>query len=144
MHFVNCQSSLVMEPFEGEIARGTRVSSGKFTGDTHQQWRLVPVRKGTYRITTVDPSRCLSVQDDSVRPRAPIMLWKYEEAESQHWRLVCDAGAANALNTVRIFNCASNLCLMPMPGSGHLIQTEPANLLNQDWWVLVAPLLDVE
>jgi hypothetical protein len=144
IHFINCQSSLVMEPMEGAIANGVRVCCGKLTGDAHQQWRFLPVRKGTYRITMADQSKCLSVQNDSVKPRAPIILWDYEAIESQHWRLLCDPGAANTLSTVRIVNCASNLCLMPKPGSGHLMQTQLANLLNQDWWVLVTPLVDFE
>jgi len=144
IHFINCQSSLVMEPFEGEIANGIRISSGKFTGDTHQQWRLLPVRKGVYRIASAHRSKCLSVQDDSLKPRAPIMLWEYQKVESQHWRLVFDAGAANTLNTVRIANCASNLGLMPTPGTGHLIQMPLTNIINQDWWVLVAPIVEVD
>ena len=142
IHFLNCRSSQVVQPDDGSIANGVRLFCAKFTGDAHQQWRLVSVREGVYRITTSDSSKSWSVQNDVAKTKAPIMLWDYEGVESQHWRVRTNPGADSGLTTLRIFNAATDLCAMPSPDRGHLLLTNWESLLDQDWWLLVAPLME--
>lgn len=140
LRFMNCFSRLVMQPTDGAIGNSIRIRCSRFAGDAYQQWRFVPVGKGVYRIATVDLAKCLSVQDDSTRENKPIILWDYEEGnDSQHWRVRFGAGAENTLDTVRIVNCRSGLCLTA-PDDGYVTQTTFENYRNQDWWLIAAPV----
>jgi len=141
IHFINSRNGLTLEPRDGEIANGVRLECGKFTGDSHQAWLLYPAENRGYRIITSDKTKCISVENDSKRKRAAIVLWDYEGHETQRWQLISDQGTANALSTVRIVNCASGLCLLPTVGDKQIVQEAIENCIDEDWWILAAPTL---
>jgi hypothetical protein len=139
VYFVNGRSGLTLEPWDGEIADGVRLRVRRFTGDSFQGWLLYPVEAGLYRIVTADGTKCLSVQNDSMKSGATVILWEYEGHKSQHWRFVRSVGAPNTMSTVLIVNVASNSSLMPSPDDRQIVQKSGTSLRDQDWWVLVAP-----
>ena len=144
VHFVNRRFSSTFEPWRGQISNGVRLYSAKFTGDAHQQWLLCPVRKGVYRICTLDRTHCISIEDDLPREGAAILLWQYEDGnESQHWRFAHFQNTAPQLGTIVTFNCATkDTCLMPRLSDGQLVLKTWRNYLDQDWWILAPPVLD--
>ena len=142
--FVNAESRLAVEPWLGDISNGARVYCGRFTGSLHQRWILREVRQGVFKIATrEDEKKCMSVTEDSERPGATILLWDYEGAEIQHWRFARDAGIDGEMETYRIINCVSGLCLMPRLRDNQLVLKNHKSLRDQDWWILLAPVLEI-
>jgi hypothetical protein len=141
IRFVNSRNGLTLEPRDGEIANGARLECGRLTGDAHQEWLMYPVDETFYRIVTLDTTKCISVENNSRKAGATIVLWDYEQDQTQHWRIITDVGTADTLATLRIVNRASNMCLEPRPADKQVVQGQIANFSDQDWWLLAAPAL---
>jgi len=139
IYFVNSEFRLPMQPQEGLIRNSERLVCERFSGEPHQAWRLQAIRRGVFSILSHDRSRCISVQDDSPRPNAPLMLWEYEADESQHWRLEVFQESQLTPDMVRIVNCASTFCIAAWPSSKDVRLIRPGDHSNEYWWVLVAP-----
>lgn len=139
VHFVNGQSRFVLETPTAGTENHTIVQVGRFTGEARQGWLLYPVAKGVYRIVTSNRTKCLSVQNDSTKSGAMIILWDYEKHESQHWHLIRNVDSTDSRGTVRIINAASKLWLMPDPDTRQVKQTGIGKYADEDWWLLAAP-----
>jgi hypothetical protein len=136
-HLLNCKQRLTLEPRDGEIANGVRLQCGPFTGDTHQRWLLYSVGVETYRITTADGTKCLSIQNDSKKPGAAVILWDYTAHPSQHWQPTKTFGAGGVLSTMSLVNSFS-ACLLSSAVTGNdVVQSKRANVTNEDWWMLL-------
>jgi hypothetical protein len=138
VHLLNCKQGQSLEPRNGEIARGVRLHCGPFTGDAHQRWLLYPVGANTYRITTLDGTKCLSIQNDSAKSGAAVILWDYVGHPSQHWLLTKPVGEGGALSTVSLVNAASDCLLSSGVDTNDVVQANRANVTNEDWWILLA------
>lgn len=138
VHALNGKQGLTLEPRNGEIANGVRLQCGPFTGDAHQRWLVYPVGVDTYRITTVDGTKCLSIQNDSNKAGAAVILWDYVAHPSQHWQLTKPFGAGGVLSTVSLVNASSACLLSSAVDSNDVVQARRANVTNEDWWMLLA------
>jgi len=141
-YFLNSRYGLALEPHKARIANGVRLFCGQFNGDSHQGWVLYPVEDDVYRIcNSSNHAQCISVENNSTKPNATVLLWKYERDETQHWTLERHLGMAGTLSTVRIVNRASNLCLMPRVSDRQIVQVNSESYIDEDWVTLAAPTL---
>ena len=138
VRFVNAQNGLTAQPYSGNTANGIRLYCEKFTASPHQSWGVYPVAKGLYRIATADDAYCLSVENDSTKAGATILLWEYMDHLTQHWRFDRSPGEEGALRTVRVVNTASGLCLFPRNRDGQIVLARIENYREEDWWMLAA------
>jgi hypothetical protein len=134
---ITIKLGVTLEPRDGEIADGVRLQCGPFTGDAHQRWLLYPVDAGTYRATTADGTKCLSIQNDSTKAGAAVILWDYVAHPSQHWQLTKASGAGGVSSTMSLVNKASSYLLSSAVTGVDVVQAKRANVTNEDWWLLL-------
>jgi hypothetical protein len=140
IYFVNSRYRLTLGTRDGKIGNGVRLECGPFRGDAHQEWLLYPVEAGIYKVVSAsDKTQCISVEYDSKKAGATVLLWAYGHHESQHW-LIERMGTGSSLATVRIVNKASNLCMEPT-ASQQIVLANVENYVDEDWWILTAPSL---
>jgi hypothetical protein len=103
---VNRRSGKVLDVNGGSAADGATVIQWPSTGDTNQQWRLLPNRDGSFRLSCVRSGKVLDSPGGSGQGAA-LVQWTDNGGTNQWWTLVPAATSGYS----RIVNVGNGWCV---------------------------------
>lgn len=137
-YIYNKHSGLVLEVANAGRDNGTNLIQNTLSQGEHQQWKVVPVEDGCYKIISVMHEKAIDVAELSTANGGNVHIWEYVGGDNQKWQIESAGGAYKT-----IVNKLSGLSLdgddwSTTPG-GNIIQWQLGDSqANQQWeFVLV-------
>ena len=139
-YIYNKHSGLVLEVANAGRDNGTNLIQNTLNHGEYQQWKVVPVEGGCYKIISVMHEKAIDVADLSTANGGNVHIWEYVGGDNQKWIIESAGGSYKT-----IVNKLSGLSLdgddwSTTPG-GNIIQWQLGDgQANQQWeFVLVNP-----
>lgn len=87
VEIISKHSGKALEVLDGSIADGAPIEQYDFLGKSSQQWQLLPVESGYYKIQSAASGKVLDVIEGSTENGAGVQQWDYLGTDNQKWQL---------------------------------------------------------
>lgn len=135
VRLVNRRSGKVLEVSDASTADGGAVAQWPWSGDTNQQWKLLPNTDGSFRLVNVRSGKVLESPGSSTQG-AGLDQWSDDGGDNQWWNLVpSPTSGYHQLVNVRNGSCADVKDASTADGAT-VIQWPSTGGSNQDWQIL--------